>query len=749
MFATVHFIATVHGSGTHPTGTVSFATNPDVGGCPPADAADSGTADATASCDIFVNPGQLITVNVSYSGDAAYTAATGSGTYQADKRTTSMYVSPTGPGPSGAVDFKATVYGGTESATGTVTFTTDGPPGCAGVPITGTPTGATCPISLNPGQPVTVTAAYSGDTTHSAATSTTTYQALLMPTVTVTPTGKAAPGPVTFTATVTGGGSAPIGQVDFSFNDELTCPNADLFGSPGAATCATSAGAGQVITVKAVYNGDANYQSVTSEITYRGWITPTVAVAPTGVGSPGTITFTATVSGATPSPTGTVKFTTNGPAGCPAAPMAGSPTKATCAIAVTPGQSVAVTAEYAGDIAYQGATGTTSYQARLVPTVTVKSPQATGQGPPGNINFTATVTGTGTAPTGTVTFTASGGTLCSPASVTLVPGASATSTAPCLVSSIPSEASVVVTAIYADDTNTYEPGVHASTVYQTPSVPVTVAVTAPPNSGAGLVPFTATVTSGDGQTPTGSVTISLTTSAVLQTSAQQSGAQAGTLATNTCLAPLAAGPGPGQASGTCALTVPAGASVSVTAAYNGSSHNFVGTTQTAFKGKRTASVSLVASPPAPVAPGSSVTLVAQVAADGSGIAPTGMVRFDAGGSPIAGCASVPVSSGKAVCTTTALPVGTPRLVATYSGDAEYVSSTAEVAGYTVSADVMSSSAGIGTELPVTGANVNSLLLEAMLLILGGGGIVALSSPGRREPHAGRHRCGPAHRAWRG
>ncbi|MFL6145038.1 MAG: Ig-like domain repeat protein [Labedaea sp.] len=735
MFATVHFIATVHGSGTHPTGTVSFVTSPDVGGCPPADVADSGTADATASCDIFVNPGQLITVNVSYSGDAAYTAATGSGTYQADKRTTSMYVSPNGPGPSGRVDFKATVYGGTEAATGTVTFTTDGPPGCANLPISGSPTGATCPISLNPGQPVTVTANYSGDATHAAAVSTTTYQALLMPTVTVLPTGSGLPGTITFTATVTASGTPPTGQVVFSADGVITCPNGDLF--DGVATCAIPVTAGQTVTVTAAYSGDAYYQPVTTEITYRGWLTPTIAVAPTGVGSPGSITFTATVTGATPSPTGSVKFTTDGPAGCPAAPLAGSPAKATCAIAVNPGQQVTVTAEYLGDVAYKPVTGTTGYQARLLPTVTVRSPQVTGQGPPGNINFTATVSGTGVAPTGTVTFTASGG-LTGCASVALVPGASATSTAPCQVS-IPSDTSVVVTATYAGDTSFvpgYAPGVPASTVYQTPTATVSVAVSAPPGSPSGLVPFTATVTSSDGQTPVGTVTISLVTRAVLAIS---------TFAGNSCSAILQPGPGVGQASGTCALAVAAGANLSVTAAYNGSGHNYIGTTAAAYKGKRTAVMSLAASPSAPVAPGTSVTLTAQVAGDGSGIAPTGTVRFDAAGTAVSGCASVPVSSGRAVCTTTALPVGAPRIVASYSGDAEYQPGTAEVASYPVSAEVMASAAGTGTgtELPVTGANVNGLLIEALLLILVGGAVVALSFP---KPAAIIRRVSARHRA---
>ncbi len=54
---------------------------------------------------------------------------------------------------------------------------------------------------------------------------------------------------------------------------------------------------------------------------------------------------------------------------------------------------------------------------------------------------------------------------------------------------------------------------------------------------------------------------------------------------------------------------------------------------------------------------------------------TGTINFMVNGSSITGCSSVTISSSVAVCTTTVLPVGTNTLVASYSGDSTYGSSS--------------------------------------------------------------------------
>ena len=54
---------------------------------------------------------------------------------------------------------------------------------------------------------------------------------------------------------------------------------------------------------------------------------------------------------------------------------------------------------------------------------------------------------------------------------------------------------------------------------------------------------------------------------------------------------------------------------------------------------------------------------------------TGTVNFTVNGTSITGCSAVSIASNRAICTTTALPVGTNSLLASYSGNATYGSST--------------------------------------------------------------------------
>ena len=74
--------------------------------------------------------------------------------------------------------------------------------------------------------------------------------------------------------------------------------------------------------------------------------------------------------------------------------------------------------------------------------------------------------------------------------------------------------------------------------------------------------------------------------------------------------------------------------------------------------------------------GQSVTFTATLS-PASG--PTGTIAFTSNGGTIDGCGAVALSSGIATCTTDSLPVGTDSIVATYSGDNDYASSTATLA----------------------------------------------------------------------
>jgi trimeric autotransporter adhesin len=71
-----------------------------------------------------------------------------------------------------------------------------------------------------------------------------------------------------------------------------------------------------------------------------------------------------------------------------------------------------------------------------------------------------------------------------------------------------------------------------------------------------------------------------------------------------------------------------------------------------------------------------VTLTATISSP-AGTPSSGTVAFDAGGSDIPGCASVSVSAGKAICTTNSLVPSLYEVTAVYSGNEDYLGSTAE------------------------------------------------------------------------
>ncbi len=89
------------------------------------------------------------------------------------------------------------------------------------------------------------------------------------------------------------------------------------------------------------------------------------------------------------------------------------------------------------------------------------------------------------------------------------------------------------------------------------------------------------------------------------------------------------------------------------------------------------STTTVSSIPNPSMGGELVTITATVGPSGPPV-PTGTVGFTSNGAAISGCTAVTLDSGLAICTTSALAVGTDALVATYSGDSNYSGSTGSV-----------------------------------------------------------------------
>lgn len=99
----------------------------------------------------------------------------------------------------------------------------------------------------------------------------------------------------------------------------------------------------------------------------------------------------------------------------------------------------------------------------------------------------------------------------------------------------------------------------------------------------------------------------------------------------------------------------------------------------------------------PAVAGSNVTLTATVV----GAAPTGTVAFKDGGSAIAGCSGVLLSSNQAQCTITTLTVGSHSITGVYSGDADNATSTSSVLTQTVAKAATTTAITAHTPDPVT------------------------------------------------
>jgi len=445
---------------------------------------------------------------------------------------------------------------------------------------------------------------------------------------------------VTFTATVTG--DSPTGNVTFKDGVTTICAAAAL--STGSATCSTSTLAVGSHSITATYNGDSfNATSTSSALTQTvnsGAATTTTVVSSL---NPSTfnqsVTFTATVTGQ--SPTGNVTFKDGATTICAAAALsAGSATCPTSTLSVA---SHSITATYNGDGNNSTSTSgvltqTVNKAGSTTAVVSSANPSTFNQ----SVTFTATVTGQ--SPTGNVTFKDGATTICAAAALS-----AGSATCPTSTLTVGSHS---ITASYNGDGNnaTSTSGTLSQTVNKA-STTTTLGSSANPSTYNQSVTFTATVT---GQSPTGNVTF-------------KDGA------TTICAAAaLSAG------SATCPTSTLSVAGHSITATYNGDGNNATSTsgvlTQTVNKaGSTTAVVSSVN----PSTFNQSVTFTATV----TGQSPTGSVTFMDGATII--CAAAALSAGSATCPTSTLTVGSHSITASYNGDGNNATSTSGALSQTV------------------------------------------------------------------
>ena len=426
----------------------------------------------------------------------------------------------------------------------------------------------------------------------------------------------------------------------------------------------------------------ASASALTVSVTTAGGTATTTTLSssanPSTVGT--NVTFTATVTGA--SPTGSVNFKDGATsiAGCSAVVLAGSGNSRTaaCTTNTLAAGAHSIVATYSGDAA-----NATSSSAALSQTVN-KLTSTTGIGSSltpstagTSVTFTATVSGS--APTGTVNFK-DGATSIAACSAVALTGSGNIRTATCATSSL-SVATHSISAVYSGNaTNNGSTSPTFSQVVNKATSTTALSSSANPSVAGANVTFTASVT---GFSPTGSVNFSDGGVSIAGCGAVAVGGS-GNTRTAQC--------------STSALTV---ATHSIVANYGGDANNSASASaplsQIVNNPTGTTSTTALSSSANPSVAGVSVTFTATV----SGTSPTGTVNFKDGAASLTGCAAnALVGSGNirtATCTTNSLAVGNHSITATYAGDATNNGSTS--AGLT---QVVNSGGGVNVALAANG-----------------------------------------------
>ncbi len=239
----VFFNANLSGSGSFPTGTVTFFDGASqIAGCEAVPVAGGTPTQSSASCATSALSIGMHTINAQYSGDFAYNPASASHAIDIENPppATMSFTSSANPSTQGdSVTFTwvLSVLSG-PAPTGTADFLDGGTaiPGCSAVPISAST--AACTTSALTAGTHTISANYSGDanygTTHTAST--------------ITQMVQAAAGQFTLTVSKAGSGSGSV--------------TSSPAGIDCGATCAASFGSGTSVTLTAVADSGS---------TFSGW----------------------------------------------------------------------------------------------------------------------------------------------------------------------------------------------------------------------------------------------------------------------------------------------------------------------------------------------------------------------------------------------------------------------------------------------------------------------------------------------
>jgi hypothetical protein len=378
----VRLTATVTtGSGTPPTGSVSFtAGGVQLGSTPVATAAGV----TTASIDTTDLPVGSDPVAARYDGDVLFgpsVSPLGTVTVQPDPTKVTLGAAPALAAPGEQVAYTVSVSAdapGAGSTSGTVSLSDNGAlvPGCESLALPATdPTPVTCKETYGTDATHSVVATYNGSTDFLPSTAAVAETVAPRPTttsVTVSPPRSTTGEPVTFTATVATvtGAADPTGSVTFTDNGTIV----------GTSTLTTSDGVtttSMLLTtlplggnsIGASFAGDASFgasASGTALVTVDRATTALNVVSSDGLTTSGeAVTFIANVFPTTGSgETGTVTFFYDG-AWIGSASVSNG--QATLTTATLPIGSGSVTATYAGDADFSGSATTLPWSQEVDP----------------------------------------------------------------------------------------------------------------------------------------------------------------------------------------------------------------------------------------------------------------------------------------------------------------------------------------------------------------------------------------------
>lgn len=260
--APIVFTATVHGNGGVPTGTVTFLANGNPIGSAPANG--SGVAAITVSTLAM----GTYSVTASYGGDtddgASASAATALNVTLATSSTT-LTASPNPALVGQTITFTAKVTSNGAAPTGTVNFVANGNTLGGATLNAGV---ATFTTSALPAATYSVTASYVGDSANAASASSALSETVgLIPTETDlgTSTTSGANPQVILVATVLNGATGPMPTGTVTFMSGSTQLGASAIDSSGVGTLVPSLTAGVNYSITAVYSGDINHSTSSSQ----------------------------------------------------------------------------------------------------------------------------------------------------------------------------------------------------------------------------------------------------------------------------------------------------------------------------------------------------------------------------------------------------------------------------------------------------------------------------------------------------